>query len=76
MSKFFEGLRLDTVFEFSAVEGRKIPEVDTPKRLGGIIPYIGIHPVDLIRWTTGLDFQTVAATQGRTGGSQEMPREY
>jgi len=35
----------------------------TKSRCGGIIPYIGIHPVDLIRWTTGLEFETVAAVQ-------------
>jgi predicted dehydrogenase len=37
------------------------------KRLGGSIPYIGIHAVDLIRWTTGLDFTHVAAFHGRIG---------
>lgn len=42
------------------------------KRLGGIIPYIGIHPVDLIRWTTGLDFQSIAAVQGRAGEFPEL----
>lgn len=42
------------------------------KRLGGMIPYIGIHPVDLIRWTTGLDFQSVAAVQGRVGEFPEL----
>jgi predicted dehydrogenase len=42
------------------------------KRLGGMIPYIGIHPVDLIRWTTGLDIQSVAAVQGRTGEFPEL----
>ena len=42
------------------------------KRLGGIIPYIGIHPVDLIRWTTGLDLKTVAAVQGRAGDFPEL----
>jgi predicted dehydrogenase len=37
------------------------------RRLGGTIPYIGIHAVDLIRWTTGLDFTHVAAFHGRIG---------
>lgn len=36
-------------------------------RLGGIIPYIGIHAVDLIRWTTGLEMTHVAGFQGRIG---------
>jgi len=34
-------------------------------RLGGIIPYIGIHSLDAIRWVTGLDFTHVAAVQAR-----------
>jgi len=42
------------------------------KRLGGMIPYIGIHPVDLIRWTTGLDFQSIAAVHGRAGEFPEL----
>lgn len=37
------------------------------KRLGGAIPYIGIHSVDLIRWITGLDFTHGAAFHGRIG---------
>jgi predicted dehydrogenase len=42
------------------------------KRLGGMIPYIGIHPVDLIRWTVGLDFQSIAAVEGRAGAFPEL----
>lgn len=41
-------------------------------RLGGIIPYIGIHPVDLIRWTTGLEFTHVAGFQGTEGYRDSM----
>ncbi|MGC4004968.1 MAG: Gfo/Idh/MocA family oxidoreductase [Pirellulales bacterium] len=41
-------------------------------RLGGMIPYIGIHPVDLIRWTTGLDFTRVAALAGRAGDFAQL----
>jgi len=37
------------------------------KRLGGTIPYIGIHAVDLTRWVSGLDFRHVAAFHGRIG---------
>ena len=36
-------------------------------RLGGTIPYIGIHSLDLIRWITGLDFTHVAAFHGNIG---------
>jgi predicted dehydrogenase len=36
-------------------------------RLGGTIPYIGVHALDLIRWTTGLGFTHVAAFHGRIG---------
>jgi predicted dehydrogenase len=42
------------------------------QRLGGIIPYIGIHPVDLIRWTTGLDFARVAAHTGQLGKFEQL----
>jgi predicted dehydrogenase len=37
------------------------------KRLGGAIPYIGIHAVDLLHWITGLDFTHAAAFHGRIG---------
>jgi predicted dehydrogenase len=37
------------------------------QRLGGTIPFIGIHAVDLIRWVTGLDFTHVAAFHGNNG---------
>jgi predicted dehydrogenase len=37
------------------------------KRLGGTIPFIGIHAVDLMRWVTGLDYTHVAAFHGRLG---------
>jgi predicted dehydrogenase len=41
------------------------------ERLGGTIPYIGIHALDLMRWTTGLDFTHVAAFHGN-GGTPEF----
>lgn len=36
-------------------------------RLGGTIPYIGIHAIDLIRWVGGQDFTHVAAFHGTNG---------
>jgi predicted dehydrogenase len=39
-------------------------------RLGGTIPYIGIHAIDLIRWVSGLDFNRVAAFHGRIGSER------
>ena len=33
----------------------------------GIIPFIGIHALDLIRWTTGREFTSAMAYQGNTG---------
>jgi predicted dehydrogenase len=36
-------------------------------RLGGTIPFIGIHSLDLIRWVTGLEFTHVAASHGNIG---------
>lgn len=37
------------------------------ERLGGTIPFIGIHSLDIIRWVTGLDFTSVAAMHGNLG---------
>ncbi|MDP3073667.1 MAG: Gfo/Idh/MocA family oxidoreductase [Opitutaceae bacterium] len=36
-------------------------------RLGGTIPFIGIHSLDTVRWITGLDFTQVAAFHGTIG---------
>jgi len=36
-------------------------------RLGGTIPFIGIHATDLMRWITGLDYTHVAAFHGNMG---------
>lgn len=37
------------------------------KRLGGTIPYIGIHAVDLMSWVSGLRYRRLAAFHGRIG---------
>ena len=37
------------------------------QRLGGTIPFIGIHSLDMVRWTTGLDFTHIAAFHGNGG---------
>lgn len=37
------------------------------ERLGGTIPYIGIHALDMMRWVTGLDYTHVAAFHGNNG---------
>jgi predicted dehydrogenase len=36
-------------------------------RLGGTLPFIGIHSLDIIHWVTGLDFTQIAAFHGRIG---------
>jgi predicted dehydrogenase len=36
-------------------------------KCGGIIPFIGCHALDLIRWTTGEEFTQVAGFTSRTG---------
>jgi predicted dehydrogenase len=36
-------------------------------RLGGTIPFIGIHSLDIIHWVTALDFTHVAAFHGNVG---------
>lgn len=35
--------------------------------LGGTIPYIGIHALDMMRWTTGLDYTHLAAFHANLG---------
>jgi predicted dehydrogenase len=40
--------------------------------LGGTIPYIGIHAMDLIRWVGGQDFTHVAAVHGAQGKRDVM----
>ncbi|MEW6302222.1 MAG: Gfo/Idh/MocA family oxidoreductase [Verrucomicrobiota bacterium] len=40
------------------------------ERLGGTIPYIGIHSMDLIRWITGLEFTHVSALHGKVGEAE------
>jgi predicted dehydrogenase len=37
------------------------------KEFGGTIPYIGVHMVDLMRWTSGREMVDVAAFQSRIG---------
>lgn len=43
--------------------------------LGGIIPFIGIHALDLIRWTTGQEFTHVAAFHANLGKPQMRETE-
>ncbi len=47
--------------------GERDEWVKSRERLGGTIPFIGIHSIDLMRWVTGLDFTHVAAFHGNTG---------
>ncbi len=42
---------------------------------GGIIPYIGIHMIDLMRWTSGHDFIEAAAFQSNVGAPQTREME-
>jgi predicted dehydrogenase len=43
--------------------GERADWLKSRSRLGGIIPYIGIHSLDTVRWVTGLDFTHVTAVQ-------------
>ena len=47
--------------------GERAEWFKTRARLGGTIPYIGIHSLDTIRWITGLDFIHLAAIHGQIG---------
>ena len=40
------------------------------ERLGGTIPYIGIHAVDLMSWVSGLRYRRLAAIHGRIGSER------
>jgi len=52
------------------------PEWQTSReRLGGSIPYIGIHALDLMSWVAGLDYAHVAAFHGRIGKPQMKETE-
>ncbi len=41
-----------------------------PATFSGIIPFIGIHALDLIRWATGREFKEIAAYQSNVGHPQ------
>jgi predicted dehydrogenase len=45
------------------------------QRLGGTIPYIGIHAVDLMSWVSGLRYRRVAAFHGRIGSEHIQETE-
>jgi len=42
---------------------------------GGTIPYIGIHMVDLMRWTSGRELVEAVSVQGRVGFPQLLEME-
>jgi predicted dehydrogenase len=45
--------------------GQRAEWYSSRARLGGTIPFIGIHSLDIIRWVTGLDYTHVAAFHGK-----------
>ncbi len=47
--------------------GRRPAWQKDKRTFSGIIPFIGVHALDLIRWTTGEEFVEVTAYQGNTG---------
>lgn len=47
--------------------GQRPEWLQSRERLGGTIPYIGIHSLDTVRWITGLNFTNVAAFHGNIG---------
>jgi predicted dehydrogenase len=47
--------------------GTRAPWFGSRARLGGTIPFIGIHSLDVARWVTGLDFVRIAAFHGLIG---------
>jgi predicted dehydrogenase len=73
-AKMRELIRAGVIGEVCQVTAQKSYRLETRpewfkerKRLGGTIPYIGIHAVDLMRWVTGLDYTHVTAFHGRIG---------
>ena len=49
--------------------GDRPPWQKSRQTFSGIIPFIGIHALDLIRWTTGREFVQVMAYHGNIGHS-------
>ncbi|MCC7492760.1 MAG: Gfo/Idh/MocA family oxidoreductase [Fimbriimonadaceae bacterium] len=47
--------------------GQRPAWMQQPATFGGTIPYIGIHPLDLLQWTSGERFVRVAAQQRNSG---------
>jgi predicted dehydrogenase len=45
------------------------------KTYAGTIPYVGVHALDLIRWTTGLDIVEVMAYHGNIGRPEHRDME-
>lgn len=81
-AKMRELIQKGEIGEVSQVTAQKSYQLHTRpdwfkerKRLGGTIPFIGIHAVDLIRWVTGLDFTHVAAFHGRIGKAEMKETE-
>jgi predicted dehydrogenase len=47
--------------------GARAPWYFHRKSYGGTIPWVGIHMVDLMRWTSGREFREAVSYQGRVG---------
>ncbi|HYG36634.1 MAG TPA: Gfo/Idh/MocA family oxidoreductase [Clostridia bacterium] len=72
-----EVIRSGQIGEVVAIDAQKSYRLGTRpdwmknrRTFGGTIPYIGIHMVDLMRWTTGRDFVQVGAFQSTVGAPQ------
>jgi len=73
-AKFRELVKAGAVGDINLITAQKSYRLGTrPEwqksraRLGGTIPFIGVHPLDLIRFVTGLDYTHVAAFHGNLG---------
>lgn len=71
MRKLVQSGAIGSVCQATVQKSYRVEERDewqkSRARLGGTIPFIGIHALDLMRWISGLDYTHVAAFHGNNG---------
>jgi predicted dehydrogenase len=74
LNQIVNGGEIGEVAQIAAQKSYKLGERPEWMRnrptFGGTIPYIGIHMVDLMRWTSGRELVETVSIQGRVGFSQ------
>ncbi len=74
LNQIVNGGEIGEVAQISAQKSYKLGErpewMRNRSTFGGTIPYIGIHMVDLMRWTSGRELVETLSVQGRVGFPQ------